>query len=364
MSAKRWAFMLQDHGFNGTPVWLLAGRALASSVDATRTTILALNLVDPLLLVGAFALVTWAFGWRVAAVALAVFGTVYPNRFNWMGGAFLRYDWFFLMVAAICLARRGYHALAGACLAYAGLLRLFPGLLVAGPALALGRTWLTERRLDPRLARFFAGGAVTTVVLVAASLALNGGVSAYREFAENTRKHADTPLGNHMGLRTALSYRNATIGARMRDSEAIDPWGEWKKARSENFGRLKPLFVVLVAGVFVLLYFAVRDSGGEPWVALALSTILIAFLTELTGYYYAFLAATAALAAWRREVALYLLGFTFFSQSVGIARIPGIYNWDDEKYVTMSIGALIALAATVWSFTRRGARRAVPVEPG
>ena len=40
------------------------------------------------------------------ALALLVFSTNFPSRFYWTGGAFLRWDWLFWMIASACLLKK------------------------------------------------------------------------------------------------------------------------------------------------------------------------------------------------------------------------------------------------------------------
>ncbi len=59
------------------------------------------------------------YGSRVGGLALVIFGLGYPWRFDWIGGAFLRLDWFAAVIAGICLLERERPAWAGALLGYA-----------------------------------------------------------------------------------------------------------------------------------------------------------------------------------------------------------------------------------------------------
>src|SRR5262249_8227508 len=129
MAPAYWDKILVDHGYNATPVWTMTGAALSRLGPASQAQLYLLSLLDPLYLLGALALIHWGFGWRVLAVALLVFATNFPSRFYWTGGSFLRWDWLFYLVAAIVCLKRQRPALAGACLGYAALLRVFPVLL-------------------------------------------------------------------------------------------------------------------------------------------------------------------------------------------------------------------------------------------
>ncbi|HEY0711938.1 MAG TPA: discoidin domain-containing protein, partial [Polyangia bacterium] len=97
-SAKRWDDLQTDHGYNGTPVWNVAGTLLSNLGPATTTQLYTLAMLDMVYLVGTYAVIWWAFGWRALCVSLLVFATNFPSRFYWTGGAFLRWDWLFYLV--------------------------------------------------------------------------------------------------------------------------------------------------------------------------------------------------------------------------------------------------------------------------
>jgi hypothetical protein len=346
-SLDKWELVLKDHGYNATPVWNALGQALANTGPATKTQIVYLLLLDPLFLLAAAAMIAWAFGWRVAMVALLFLGTDIPGRFLWTGGAFLRHDWLFWLVGSICLLKKDKPFLAGAFIAYATLLRLFPGLAIAGPVCALAEIWRRERRLDARLTRYFAGGIAASVVLVAASSAISGGVETWEEFARNAGKHSATPLTNHMGLPTVLAFRPGTTASHLNDIASADPWGAWKSARIANLREARPAFVLACALFLAMLYFAVAHAGAEPWIAASLGVGMIAVGAELTCYYYCFFAGVL-LAMHRRATA----GILVMALSAGWLVIDRVSTspWDDEKYVAMSVLALAVYAVILLSF--------------
>ncbi len=359
---ERWEMMGHDHGYNATPVWNMLGHALSSLAPASDLQLGLLALLDPLLLSAMAALLYWAFGWRVLALAMLVLGTNYANRWFWTGGAFLRHDWLFFSVASVCLLKKERPLLAGLSLAYAATLRLFPALLLVGPFLAAIEILRTERRLDRRYLKLFGGAALGVAVLLPASFVLSGGLDTYQRFFQNTSKHASTPLTNHMGLRTAVAYRPSTRSALLHDNHAADPWGKWKEERLRTFHEAMPLFIAAVLGFLALLFFAVKGAGLEPWAAAALSTLMIGVGVELTSYYYCFLVAFAPLFVKRREVGMVLLGFTALTQFIGWSPLPGMSQWDDEKYTSMSFAVLITFAVIAWTFTRDGAKFCLPAE--
>jgi hypothetical protein len=349
-SPQRWDHVQVDHGYNGTPVWNAAGHLLANLAPASTVQLHALALLDPLYLLGTIAVVWWAFGWRVLSVALLVFATNFPSRFYWTGGAFLRWDWLFYLVAGICCLRKQRPWLAGAALSYAALLRIFPVFVFAGPLVALGWRLHQHRRLDPSLARLFGGAAAAAALLVLLSLPASGGLAGYRSFLANTGKHEGTYMTNNMGLPTVLAWRPGEVGRLIRDDRLVEPWGPVKQARTAAFAQVRPLFWAAVLGHLALLALAVRRA--DPWVAAALGLTAAAFAVELTSYYYAFILGVALLAEQREEVGRWLLALTAFTGVIAWAPLRGMSTWYDEQYTAMAAGTLAAFIAILWRFWR------------
>jgi hypothetical protein len=372
-TAKRWDELQTDHGYNGTPVWNVAGALLANTAPASKAQLFTLALLDPLYLTGTIAVIWWAFGWRVLSVALLVFATNFPSRFYWTGGAFLRWDWLFYTVAAICCLRKERPWLAGAALAYATLLRVFPGFIFIGPGLALVYRLVKQRQLDRRHASFFLGAALATALLVPVSLAVSGGPRTYQRFVQNTIKHKETPLTNYMGLRTVVAWRPDEVGRRLKDDRLTDPWLNWKQARLRAAVQARPLTVVIVLAFLVLLGLCARHI--EPWMAVALGVTFIPLGAELTCYYYAFILGVSLLVEKREEVGRWLLLLTAFTQFVAWAPFRGMARWLDEQYTLMSAATLLTFGAILWLLrepavsvlaaeTASPAPRAAPVAPG
>ncbi len=234
VNAKRWEEIHQDHGYNATPVWTLLGHALTNTGPASLGQVTALNLFDPIYLALMALMLWWAFGPRSFAVAMLILGTNFPNRYYWTGGAFLRHDWLFYTVAVVCLLKKDKPVLAGASLAYATLLRLFPGLLAIGPFLAGVEYLRVNKKLDRVFVRFVAGGALGVALLLPASFASFGGVehlAALRRKHRQARPHpAHQPHGAaHGALVPALDHRAAAarrLAARRLGQVEVDPAAE------------------------------------------------------------------------------------------------------------------------------------------
>jgi hypothetical protein len=346
MAPRGWDDLQLDHGYNATPVWNAVGRWLTNLAPASTTQQGFLAALDPLLLGGCVALIWWGFGWRILAIALLVFATNHPSRFSWNGGAFLRFDWLFFMVAGIACLRRDRPWLAGIALAAATSLRIFPILLLLGPAIALLRqAWL--HRIDPRLSRLLLAATIAGAALFGLSLAGSGGWSAYRSFAANTTKHQATAMVNNLGLRTVLSWRPSEVGRFLKD-DARDPWQRWKDARLRAWQVARPLWFLAFIATLVPLAASARHR--PPWVLAALGIAVIPFAVELLSYYFAFVMALALLASADEETARILLALTAFTQFVAWAPLRAMSLWQDEQYTLMAAGTLVAFATILWRF--------------
>lgn len=352
---RRWEEISTDHGFNGTPAWLIAGSALANLAPAGERQILALTLLDPLYFLALAAVIGWAFGLRALAVALLVLATFFPSRFFWTGGAFLRWDWLFYLAAAVACLKKGRPWLGGMALGYAMMLRVFPGLLAAGPLAAVialaARDGLRRPEVQAHL-RFLGGAAVAVALLVPASFAATG-PDGWSAFIANTHKHQATPLTNHMGLRTVAAWRPAEVGRHLVDETAADPWLRWKEARLAAWRRVWPLGAAVAGAALLLLGRAARRRP-EPWIAAALGALWIVFAVELTSYYYAFLVVPALLWVEKRSAGIALLALAAFSQLVSLGPLLGMPTWRDEQYTLISLATVLVSGGILVAFGQGG----------
>jgi hypothetical protein len=379
-NARRWDDAQTDHGYNGTPIWNIAGTILTNLGPASRNQVLVLDSIDCLLVVFLSLLVWWAFGWRTLTVALIAFSTNFPSRWYWTGGSLLRWDWLFWMGASVCLAKKERYFYAGMCLAYSTLLRIFPCFMFVAPLLAFGYHFVKTRQLERRFLRFFMGAAVAVAILVPVSLVTSGGVEAYPAFIRNTLKHQGTPLTNYMGLRTVVNYRPSEVGRLMRNDQLVDPWSRWKDARIKSFREAKPLYFGIIICYVVLMGLAVRRA--DPWEAIALSTTFIAFGVELTCYYYAFVLVVGLLHAKHEIAGRWLLAVTAFTTFIGLAPIQGIPAWLgkilpnaaalknfgmptglDEQYTWMSLATLFGFVMIAWDMMVARQAALAPANP-
>jgi hypothetical protein len=347
---EAWEHALQDHGYNPSPMWNVAGfffSNLGPASDALIDGFLAW--IDPLLLLVAFGFITWAFGWRIAAVAALFFGTNEPALYFWTGGAFLRQDWFLCAMVGICLLQRGKPALGGASLAVSTLLRVFPAGFFVGIGLRFLWLLVAERRIDRTGLRIILGAAVATAILVPVSSMVAGGFQAWPEFVRNTAKHAATPLTNNMGLHTVVAFRWESRQKVMYDPSQADPFHNFREARKEAFrGPLgRSIFLLAVAGYLALLFVVARREM-EWWVLAAFGFGVIPIVLELTCYYYSFLTAAALVGKKREGVSIGLLALAGVSQFIEFQTY-----YYDMRYTLESLAVLVFIVAATWSYARR-----------
>ncbi len=277
---RHYGKVLLDHGFNPTPVWAMLGGALANRVPAgSATGILLLTLLDPLLLALAFAAVGWAFGVETTLLAVIHFCVVFGATFGWTGGAFGRYLWFFAVVAGLaCLHRRRFLP-AGALLALATMLRIFPVFLVVPLALKAAVAVWQRRALPHRYSRFFASFGATVVVLLALTALLPRSLGHWIEFRANMQQHLANISPNVVGLTEALALRRGA------DDQVTAGEFEALKARRQRIYRVQ-LAVVLLPLLLLAARLAPRHTD---LAASALGLPLLYVGLSLAAYYYAFL---------------------------------------------------------------------------
>ena len=144
---SKWKHMLRDKGYNGTPVWTMMTALWTTRVPTDSPLGMAfLACLDPILLGLMFTLIGLSFGIDALLLTVIFYGTNFTMSFVHIKGALLRLDWLVALVLCICLVKQKRYKLAGGCLAYAALMRIFPvifafGLLSVMAWQLLGRTF-------------------------------------------------------------------------------------------------------------------------------------------------------------------------------------------------------------------------------
>lgn len=280
-----------DHGYNPTPAWTFVAQVLASFLRAGDATSWYLGALDLVLLAAAFVVFFRTFGTRLGVLALLVFATGYGWRFYWTGGAFLRQDWLAALVSGACALERRRFRTAGALLAYATMVRVFPVVFVAGLVAQAVRDRLLGRDLR-WFRRVLAGFAVAAALLVGAGSLTGRGFAAWTEFAANLGKHSRTWLTNNVGLRNVLLYDADTYARRMVDWSLPEPWLHWQAHMDARLAQRRWLLLAAAGAIGLLAMAAAArgDRGGrDAPTAVAVGPSLVFAGSALTCYYWGML---------------------------------------------------------------------------
>jgi hypothetical protein len=358
-----WDNIHHDHGFNPPPAWIILGRFFAELAPAGSVHlkwisegVLYVQMIaalDIIYMLGMFAGLYWAFGWRIFAVSAIFFGCQSSAPYFWTGGAFLRQDWLFYMVMAACLARKKYYKLAGACMVYTGLLRIFPGLTVIGWLAVVFWELVRRRRLTRPQGQMLIGGVAAAAVLIPLSMivcgastlgqataqpkaALIAGKDAYQQFKTHTLEiHDRTPLTNHMGLRVLVSHSLAGRMKYTEDHKLRDPFEVWMRLRNERYDKYKGIAYAVIALSLAAFVYVMRRVK-SMWVAQCLAQVFIILLSQLTSYYYAFMILAGPLTRVKRGLEAPLFGFAALSQFVFMT-----FGYNDDKYTALTLISLL-----------------------
>lgn len=276
----------RDHGYNPTPTWTFSARLFSSWAAASDRTLTVLAWIDPVLLGLMFLMIFRTFGTRVGCLAVVIFGLGYPWRFDWVGGAFLRQDWLAAVGVAVCLLKRGRFGLAGGLVAYATMVRVFPGGFLVGPAVLFVRHLVAGR--PTTWFRRLATGFVVGVLLCLAAGSLTGsGPSAWSDFKWNLTKHHDTWLTNNVGLKNVLLYDRATMRRDDVDFRLPEPWLRWQDKMNRLQDERRP--ALLLASALFLAVVAAASWRLEIHEAAVLGMAVAFAVVVLTCYYWVML---------------------------------------------------------------------------
>ncbi len=401
-----WTDMQKDHGFNPPPVWTIAGRFFSDLAPTSVKFLQFLAAIDLVYLAAMFVILWWGFGWRVFAAGAIFWGCQSSAPFYWTGGAFLRQDWLFYLVLSAAAMRRRHFKIAGASVVYAGLLRIFPGLVVIGTLVPFFAHLVKTRRVHKDHLQMLLGGVIAAVVLVPLSSVMtmkhDGSpllrrlADPYVSFYQHTLQvHDKTPLTNHMGLRVIVAHkffetqpikrrnpeeqqawknsltdwqryfafsapvqmplRFATGSSSgqmeyVRDDRLVDPFKVWKEMRNERYHKYRYVAYAVILASLLAFVLVVRRTK-SLWVATCLGQVFIILGSQLTCYYYSFMILGAPLIKLRKNIELGLYGTAILTQLIWINKTLGY--WNDNKYTLLTIVSLLWCYVMIGMFWRR-----------
>ena len=284
---------LTDHGGNATPVWLTIAHFMYAHASASNGLLFVTALLDPLLILFFAFVAGRTFGWRTAFVCVIIFGAtdLYMFGTDWAGST-LRNDWMAALGLGVCALKVRRWYLGGALLAYAGMIRAFPGVAVMGLAVP-PLWWLWDRRgtkptpswrefarTHEGTLRAIGAAAVTVLALVALSSVVLS-PSAWLGWA---KKAAVLTSGYHVNH---VSY-HSIISTDYETWEMADGW-------THSFPRIA-LYALGIVGFGVLTLRAARNRAPHHAAVIALCMIPVAFYAANYYHHYVFLLPLVAFA--------------------------------------------------------------------
>jgi hypothetical protein len=275
-----WPEVLRDRGYNDPPPRALLLHLLVARLPASPLTLNVVTALDYVVLAIAFAMAWRAFGAVPSTLALAFFALSFFARFDWIGGSLLRWDWITALILATAALARGQGTLAGVCLGYAALARIFPVLFFV----PLVIKWLQGRFRGTPEAPVGAclRSGLGLVVLVWAAIAVSGEPHTHaRDFVSKILQHAQDLSVNSVGLRQVVVLSRAPW---LSTPEGTAYVTEAAIAASWPARHVLPLLSALY--LLVVLPLVLRARAVQ---SLMYAVPLIFCALSLSGYYYSFL---------------------------------------------------------------------------
>jgi hypothetical protein len=285
-------FLLMDHGYNGSPVSTFILGTLANIFPVTQLQLLAF--FDVFLVVAMAALVFRTFGFEMGALFSGYFCVNVLNPYDFLSGCFLRYDWQFYIVVAVCLLERKRYASSAFFLTLSAMIRVFPAALFYGMAVVIFKNVRATSVVERKFKRFILAAGVTGAVLfLLPAVSLGSVLQPWQAFAEKIEFHDRGVYVNHLGLRGIALFEPSHLSLEKfvqayKSSQTNDIVRHWQDVKEAEFKQKRPAIVVASLIVLVCLTAIIwkRESETES----VLWPLLLVYTASYPAhYYYAFL---------------------------------------------------------------------------
>jgi hypothetical protein len=353
MSDKAWREMIQDHGFNGTPVWTLIARPFAQAIPADRAfewggrtipTIKLIGYLDVIVLAVALGAVAWAYGGIPALWLTIWFCVTYSLRWPTVSWVFLRYDWVAALLLAMVALKKERPYIAGLFAAWSATLRLFPAFWMWGP-FSKGVGGLVRRKVRKPLLVLALGFFVGVGVLELGAIGRYGTDQVVVHLDNMSDHNKATQLSSRrIGLALGLAFRGPY------DSDPLPKIIE--RHRKLRIADQKPIRYGLGLLVMLVMGWALRRADDDE--AFGYGFVPIYLLTTMSYYYYVarvtlVLVHAADLSKIRNQVGLAMLfGMEVFSNWAEFTYrehrlfLIGYLAWFIAVYIVVMTGFLLA----------------------
>lgn len=345
---------LQDHGYNGSPLVtaVLGGLARQPFLSTPACIRLAAWLDVALVVVAGGLLALWV-GPGTGALFVFLWAVNPFNDAAYTGGAYLRHLHVLVLLLALIAYTRQRMALSGGAFAVAGLLRVFPFILLAGLALQnlLGRD---RRAVLRRHAPLYAAAVAAVILLVAATALLPApaGENAWGEFGRKLSLHSGRLSVNLLGLSYLFFYGGdhnvAAIQRAWEEGRAVDWSAEATKALAANRGACLSVLVLLGAALLAFLH------RGRPPDGLFAGLVLVYACLHLAHYDYVVLSLVPFMFPGRRDALVTVA--VFWIAAAAVRLVPQAAAVPDLRFFVLSwLTALYVAAMLVRCFRAQGA---------
>ncbi|MBK7757879.1 MAG: hypothetical protein IPI35_16080 [Deltaproteobacteria bacterium] len=266
-----WIQMLWDHGFNGSPAWVVFAEPLANAVPVESVKLL--GYIDLIWLSLAVAVTWWAFGGPTALFLVIFLFTTYSARWPTYTWAFGRDDYVAVLIMSVGLLKRGLPGWAGAAVGVGAAFRLFPAVWLYGPAMKGLWELVSLRQINRGLLKI-AIGFVACLALLYGAVAVKYGPGRAIWHVEKLLTHTTEKNLSSMrqGFAIAVAYQGETDVKRMDDVRRM-------RVKNQKTWR-NPLAFALV----LLLGWGLRRAKDHE--ALSMGFIPFFLLTTASYYYY------------------------------------------------------------------------------
>lgn len=354
--------ILRDHGYNGSPLTTLLLGAVANQPFVSSLAFFQTMRWMDLVLVGLLGCVVGARLGPGPGLAFGVLWLANPlNDYGFVGGSFLRYNFALALLLAWLALDRDQPRRAGAWIAVATHLRIFPGLFALGLLLHdLARPGAEARRRALRRNRpLYASFAVTGAALAAvtAFAPAPDGESVWLEFRERIAVHARALAFNSVGLDVPFGYSQQQ-SVEARSAALADGTSEaWEDIVESTLNDRRAARWAATALLLAAISLCARRLPRRY--ALFLGFPLLFTLMDSSHYYYLSLGLLALVFHDHRAV---LLALTTGFGAIALAGLPTGLE-DDLLRMSVVSAATAATLAAIGAIAARDQALPPPWEP-
>lgn len=287
--------LVMDHGYNASPVSTVILSILTNVIPVTQVRLLAV--LDVLLAVIMIVLVFLTFGFDMGGLFSVYFFVNILNDHGSISGAFLRYDWLFYIVVAVCLLEKGRYASSSFFLTLSAVMKVFPAMLFYGIGVTIFQKVKTTRTFDKKYIRFILTAGVTGLALFFLPAVYFGSVlQPWKSFSTNMALHDSGVYVNHIGLRGIVLFETSHLSLKKFietnvNSYTNDLVRHWQDVKEREFKEKKPamvLYSLLVLICVTAIIWKRKESEGEIE-SVIWPLLLIYTMSYPSHYYYIFL---------------------------------------------------------------------------